>query len=122
MKFPINVIVSDDSYFYLFGVFCSRHPEVKWAETTDKIFLTVVLADSKETKVNLDAEGVFDFSAKAGHENHVYELKLELHDKVNVEECKINIGVRSIFSLRGGTSWSVEGKRRTMLRLIGISG
>ncbi|WZZ11828.1 hypothetical protein YC2023_104917 [Brassica napus] len=74
-----------------------RHPQVKWAETTDKIFLTVVLADSKETKVNLDAEGVFDFSAKAGPENHVYELKLELHDKVNVEESKINIGVRSIF-------------------------
>nr|VDD27808.1 unnamed protein product [Brassica oleracea] len=77
----------------------SRHPEVKWAETTDKIFLTVVLADSKETKVNLDPEGVFDFSAKAGPENHVYELKLELHGKVNVEESKINIGARSIFCI-----------------------
>ena len=66
-------------YFY------SRHPEVKWAETTDKIFLTVVLADSKETKVNLLPEGVFDFSAKAGPDNHAYELKLELHDKVNVD-------------------------------------
>ncbi|XP_056860173.1 uncharacterized protein LOC108836868 [Raphanus sativus] len=76
-----------------------RHPEVKWAETTDKIFLTVVLADSKETKFNLDPEGVFDFSAKAGPENHVYELKLELHGKVNVEESKINIGVRSIFCI-----------------------
>ncbi|CDY50382.1 BnaCnng19140D [Brassica napus] len=69
---------------------CSRHPEVKWA---------VVLADSKETKVNLDPEGVFDFSAKAGPENHVYELKLVLHGKVNVEESKINIGVRSIFCI-----------------------
>ncbi|CAF1715325.1 unnamed protein product [Brassica napus] len=77
----------------------SRHPEVKWAETTDKIFLTVVLADSKETKVNLDPEGAFDFSAEAGPENHVYELKLELHGKVNVEESKINIGVRSIFCI-----------------------
>ncbi|WZZ84332.1 hypothetical protein YC2023_112911 [Brassica napus] len=67
-----------------------RHPEVKWA---------VVLADSKETKVNLDPEGVFDFSAKAGPENHVYELKLVLHGKVNVEESKINIGVRSIFCI-----------------------
>ncbi|KAF3560649.1 hypothetical protein DY000_02010887 [Brassica cretica] len=86
---------------YLCSVSCAfcRHPEVKWAETTDKIFLTVVLADSRETKVNLDPEGVFDFSAKAGHENHVYELKLELHDKVNVEESKINIGVRNIFCI-----------------------
>uniref|UniRef100_A0A0D3E026 Co-chaperone protein p23 n=1 Tax=Brassica oleracea var. oleracea TaxID=109376 RepID=A0A0D3E026_BRAOL len=39
------------------------------------------------------------YSAKAGHENHVYELKLELHDKVNVEESKINIGVRNIFCI-----------------------
>ncbi|CAH8333719.1 unnamed protein product [Eruca vesicaria subsp. sativa] len=62
----------------------SRHPEVKWAETTDKICLTVVLADSKETKVNLDPPSVFDFSAKAGPENH---------------ESKINIGVRSIFCI-----------------------
>ncbi|KAH0908093.1 hypothetical protein HID58_031414 [Brassica napus] len=61
-------------------------------------YLTVV-ADSKETKVNLDPEGVFDFSAKAGPENHVYELKLELHSKVNVEESKINIGVRNIFCI-----------------------
>ncbi|KAJ4917142.1 HSP20-like chaperones superfamily protein [Raphanus sativus] len=79
--------------------FYSRHPGVKWAETTDKIFLTVVLADSKETKVNLLPEVVFDFSAKAGPENHVYELKLELHKKVNVEESKINIGLRSIFCI-----------------------
>ncbi|RID43290.1 hypothetical protein BRARA_I00157, partial [Brassica rapa] len=68
-----------------------RHPQVKWAETTDKIFLTVVLADSKETKVNLDPEGVFDFSAKAGHENHVYELTRA--------SGKINIGVRNIFCI-----------------------
>jgi hypothetical protein len=72
---------------------------VKWAETTEKIFLTVVLADTKDTKVNLDPEGVFDFSAKVGPENHVYELKLELADKVNVEESKINIGERSIFCI-----------------------
>ena len=87
IEVPVNVIVSDDSYFtcLVSFVFCSRHPEVKWAETTDKIFLTVVLADSKETKVNLDPEGAFDFSAEAGPENHVYELKLELHGKVNVE-------------------------------------
>ncbi|XP_010556743.1 PREDICTED: uncharacterized protein OsI_027940-like isoform X3 [Tarenaya hassleriana] len=77
----------------------SRHPEVKWAELTDKVFLTVQLADSKNTKVNLDPEGVFTFSANAGPENHVYELKLELHDKVNVEPSKINIGVRNIFCI-----------------------
>ncbi|XP_021280606.1 uncharacterized protein OsI_027940 [Herrania umbratica] len=77
----------------------SRHPEVKWAQRSDKVFITVLLPDSKNAKVNLEPEGVFTFSANAGADNNLYELKLELHDKVNVEESKINIGVRSIFCI-----------------------
>ncbi|KAK9086418.1 hypothetical protein Syun_028812 [Stephania yunnanensis] len=73
----------------------SRHPEVKWAQREDKVYLTVELPDSKNAKVNLEPEGVFTFSATAGAENHLYELKLELFDKVNVEESKISIGVRN---------------------------
>ncbi|XP_019188478.1 PREDICTED: uncharacterized protein Os08g0359500-like isoform X3 [Ipomoea nil] len=75
----------------------SRHPEVKWAQREDKIYITVLLADAKNPKVNLEPEGVFTFSATAGAENHLYEFKIELQDKVNVEESKINIGVRNIF-------------------------
>lgn len=70
---------------------------MKWAEREDKVFLTVLLPDAKNPKVNLDPEGVFSFSGTAGAENHHYELKLHLHDKVNVEESKINIGIRNIF-------------------------
>ncbi|KAK7396884.1 hypothetical protein VNO78_18046 [Psophocarpus tetragonolobus] len=75
----------------------SRHPEVKWAQRVDKVYVTVQLADSKNAKVDLTPEGVFTFSGSAGAEDHQYELKLELFDKVNVEESKINLGVRSIF-------------------------
>ncbi|KAJ8749675.1 hypothetical protein K2173_026324 [Erythroxylum novogranatense] len=75
----------------------SRHPEVKWAQRVDKVFITVVLSDSKNAKVNLDPEGVFTFSANAGADNNLYELKFDLFDKVNVEESKINIGARNIF-------------------------
>ncbi|KAL2485764.1 HSP20-like chaperones superfamily protein [Abeliophyllum distichum] len=75
----------------------SRHPEVKWAEREDLVYLTVLLPDAKNPKVNLDPEGVFTFSATAGTDNNLYELKLNLHDKVNVEESKINIGVRNMF-------------------------
>lgn len=77
----------------------SRVPEVKWAQRQDKVFITVQLPDAKNAKVNLEPEGVFSFSASAGAENHLYELKLELFDKVNVEESKINVGVRSIFCI-----------------------
>lgn len=65
--------------------FCSRHPEVKWAERADKVFITVLLPDSKNAKVNLEPEGAFTLSANAGADNNLYELKLDLYDKVNVE-------------------------------------
>ncbi|PPD91961.1 hypothetical protein GOBAR_DD11109 [Gossypium barbadense] len=94
----------------------SRHPEVKWAERADKVYITVLLPDSKNAKVNLEPEGVFTLSANAGADNNLYELKLDLYDKVNVEYCpadsmfinddhddndecmesKISIGVRNI--------------------------
>ncbi|KAG8485258.1 hypothetical protein CXB51_021335 [Gossypium anomalum] len=74
----------------------SRHPEVRWAERADKVYITVLLPDSKNAKVNLEPEGVFTLSANAGADNNLYELKLDLYDKVNVEESKISIGVRNI--------------------------
>lgn len=43
------------------------------------------LADSKNSKVDLTPDGTFTFSGSAGAEDHQYELKLELFDKVNVE-------------------------------------
>ncbi|XP_004247428.2 uncharacterized protein OsI_027940 [Solanum lycopersicum] len=77
----------------------SLHPEVKWAQRPDVVYLTVMLPDAKDAKVNLDPEGVFNFSASAGTGDRHYELKLELLDKVNVEESKISTGVRSIFCI-----------------------
>ncbi|CAL5433249.1 unnamed protein product [Camellia sinensis] len=74
-----------------------RHPEVKWAQRLDKVYITVLLPDAKNAKVKLEPDGSFIFSASAGAENHLYELKLDLFEKVNVEESKINVGMRSIF-------------------------
>lgn len=64
---------------------CSRHPDVKWAEREDKVFVTVELPDAKNPKVNVDPNGTFTFSATAGADNNPYELKLDLLDKINVE-------------------------------------
>lgn len=75
----------------------SHHPEVKWAQRLDKIYLTILLADAKNVQINLEPDGVFTFSGIAGLDNILYELKLELYDKVNVESSKLNTGVRSIF-------------------------
>ncbi|KAG6520433.1 hypothetical protein ZIOFF_017489 [Zingiber officinale] len=75
----------------------SRSPEVKWAQRIDKVYITVLLPDARDVKVNQEPDGTFTFSATAGAASNFYELKLELFDKVNKEESKINVGVRSIF-------------------------
>eukprot|EP00249_Psilotum_nudum_P016555 c25881_g2_i3 orf=274-675(+) len=75
----------------------SRHPEVVWAQRSDKIFLTVELPDTKNPKVKFEPEGKFIFSATAGHDDRLYELELELFDEVNVEASNINVGSRHIF-------------------------
>ncbi|XP_019052642.1 PREDICTED: uncharacterized protein OsI_027940-like isoform X2 [Nelumbo nucifera] len=72
----------------------SRHPTLKWAQRSDKIYLTVDLPDAKDVKLKLEPEGKFIFSATK--DNLPYEVDIDLHDKVNVEESKVSIGVRSI--------------------------
>ncbi|XP_047329326.1 uncharacterized protein OsI_027940-like [Impatiens glandulifera] len=75
----------------------SRHPEVKWAQRQDKVYMTVELPDSKNANINLDPQGLFTFSGTAGPESLNYELTLDLFDEVNVEKSKISVGVRGIF-------------------------
>uniref|UniRef100_A0A7N0VCA9 Co-chaperone protein p23 n=1 Tax=Kalanchoe fedtschenkoi TaxID=63787 RepID=A0A7N0VCA9_KALFE len=77
----------------------SRHPEVKWAEREDKVFITVQLPNAADAKVVLEPEGVFGFTASGGADKQPYEIKLNLHDKVNVEESKINVGPRNVFCI-----------------------
>ncbi|XP_068636766.1 co-chaperone protein p23-1-like [Aristolochia californica] len=74
----------------------SRHPLVKWAQRTDKVFITIELPDAKDVKLKLEPEGKFFFSATAGSDNTPYEIDLDLYDTVNVEESKSSVGLRSI--------------------------
>ncbi|KAL2642762.1 hypothetical protein R1flu_010349 [Riccia fluitans] len=72
-----------------------RHPEVVWAESRDKVFLTVELPDAKNPKVKLEPQGRFVFSAlAAGGSEH--ELDLELFGGVDVGASKISVGLRHI--------------------------
>lgn len=75
----------------------SRHPEIVWAQRSERIFLTVELPDARNPKIKLEPEGKFVFSATAGADDHLFEIELELFDNVNVEASKINMGLRHIF-------------------------
>ncbi|XP_008811572.1 co-chaperone protein p23-1-like [Phoenix dactylifera] len=74
----------------------SRHPTTKWAQRSDKVYLTIELPDAKDVKLNLQPDGHFYFSATSGADNTPYEIDFELLDKVSVEESKAAIGLRNI--------------------------
>ncbi|KAI5589503.1 hypothetical protein POPTR_005G199700v4 [Populus trichocarpa] len=74
----------------------SRHPSVKWAQRSDKLFIIVQLPDAQDVKFKLEPEGKFFFSATSGADKTPYEIELDLLDKVNVEESKAGIGSRNI--------------------------
>ncbi|CAN6325063.1 unnamed protein product, partial [Urochloa humidicola] len=73
----------------------SRHPITKWAQRSDRVFLTIELPDAKDVKLNLKPEGHFNFSAN-GSDDLPYEFDLELFDAVNVEESKAAVAPRTI--------------------------
>lgn len=77
----------------------SRHPEVKWAQRSDKLYITIELPDANNSKVKLEPDGKFTFSATTGKEQTLYGLDYCLYDRVNVEESKINVGLRNIICI-----------------------
>ncbi|KAG6497202.1 hypothetical protein ZIOFF_045092 [Zingiber officinale] len=82
--------------FVVIFFYCSRHPSTKWAQKSDTVYITIELPDAKDVKLTLQPEGRFYFSATSGAENIPYELDLELLDKVDVDESKTAVGLRTI--------------------------
>lgn len=72
----------------------ARHPEILWAQRSDKVFLTVELLDAKNADVKLTPEGRFTFSATVGANNQKFETDLELFGAIEVEKSSINKGQR----------------------------
>ncbi|OAY68219.1 uncharacterized protein At3g03773-like [Ananas comosus] len=102
----------------------SRHPSTKWAQRSDKVFITIELPDAKDVKLTLQPDGHFYFSAKSGADNIPYELDLELFDSVNVDESKAAIGLRNICYLvkKAQSNWwprllKKEGKPPVFLKV-----
>ncbi|XP_057445874.1 co-chaperone protein p23-2 [Lotus japonicus] len=73
----------------------SRHPEVLWAQRSDKVYLTVALPDAKDVSVKCEPHGLFSFSA-SGVQHEPYSFSLELYGSIEPEGCKIKAGLRNI--------------------------
>ncbi|TXG53209.1 hypothetical protein EZV62_022378 [Acer yangbiense] len=74
----------------------SRHPAVKWAQRSDKVYITIDLPDAQDVKFKLEPEGKFLFSATSGADKIPYEVDIDLFDKVDVNESKASVGLRNI--------------------------
>ncbi|KAJ9190493.1 hypothetical protein P3X46_001688 [Hevea brasiliensis] len=64
----------------------SRHAFVKWAQRSDKIYITVELPDAKDVKLKLEPEG--KFSSSAIKDDALTRLSLNFLIKVNVEKVE----------------------------------
>ncbi|XP_059296100.1 co-chaperone protein p23-2 isoform X2 [Lycium ferocissimum] len=73
----------------------SRHPEVLWAQRSEKVYLTISLPDAKDVSLKCEPNGVFNFSAVGVH-GDPFSVTLQLYGNISPERCKTNIGLRNI--------------------------
>ncbi|XP_010499807.1 PREDICTED: uncharacterized protein OsI_027940-like isoform X3 [Camelina sativa] len=73
-----------------------RHPTVKWAQRSDKVYITVELPDAEDVKVKLEPHGKFFFSATSEPTKTPYEVDIDLFESVDVNESKASVSSRCI--------------------------
>ncbi|KAG5224271.1 co-chaperone protein [Salix suchowensis] len=73
----------------------SRHPEVLWAQKSDKVYLTIALPDAKDISVKCEGEGLFSFSA-VGVQGETFNFSMELFGNIVPEGSKTKAGLRNI--------------------------
>ena len=73
----------------------SDHPNLKWAERKDKLFVTIELIEVKDAKIDIVNENRLTFSGTS--EGKLYSLDIELFGEVNKEESKWTLDARNIF-------------------------
>lgn len=64
---------------------------MKWAQRSDRLYITVDLPDAQDVKLKLDPEGKFLFSATSGADKIPYEVDIDLFDRVDVDVGSLTI-------------------------------
>jgi len=84
--------------FFFFLCEISRHPEVLWAQRSDKVYLTVALPDAKDVSVKCEPQGLFSFSA-SGVQDESYSFSLELYGSIEPEVRGLWLCLITFFTL-----------------------
>lgn len=74
---------------------CSRHPEVLWAQRSDKVYLTIALPDARDISVKCEGEGSFSFSA-VGVQGESFDFSFELFGNI-VPEVSALLLISSLY-------------------------
>lgn len=91
-KVSLFVLVLEEKLLFLFNmcVLCSRHPEVLWAQRSDKVYLTIALPDAKNVSIKCEPEGLFSFSA-LGLKGESFDFSLKLYGNIIPEVSLVNL-------------------------------
>ncbi|XP_017255712.1 co-chaperone protein p23-1 [Daucus carota subsp. sativus] len=73
----------------------TRHPTIKWAQRSDVLYITIELPDAEDVNTKLEPEGRLYFSATSGPDNLLYEVDIDLYDKVDVDESMASTNSRN---------------------------
>ncbi|XP_055331355.1 prostaglandin E synthase 3-like [Paramacrobiotus metropolitanus] len=73
----------------------SGKPPTSWAQRKDTVFISVLLEDVKDLKVNIEKENVY-FSGKSGPDIKLYEMNFDLYSEVNPDESKYFLKDRQV--------------------------
>jgi len=69
-------------------------PNVIWAQRKDKLYITVELADTKNSKITLEPAGKLHFEGESSGKH--YKVDLELLKEIDVEKSKYTVQPRNV--------------------------
>nr|ACG46061.1 hypothetical protein [Zea mays] len=103
----------------------SRHPITKWAQRSDRVFLTIELPDAQDVKLNLKPEGHFNFSAKGSDDLLVLLLTAKKrHRKTQISSSSSSsssfISVCSSSPVKQGSQMSLQFLPLFLLQLAAL--
>lgn len=78
---------------------------MKWAQRSDKVYITVELPDAEDVKLKLEPQGKFFFSATSGASKTPYEVDLDLFDNVDVN---VSTKIEILISVLVNQIWILE--------------
>ncbi|CAI2380211.1 unnamed protein product [Moneuplotes crassus] len=71
-----------------------KFPDLKWAQRSDRLLVTIDLPGAKNTKIDLNPAGHLKFTGEVGPQK--YAMEMDLYKEIILEESKWNLKGRNV--------------------------